>query len=174
MSEKLVLIEGIVSKLAKSDSENFAFYLQEETGKNYYCFTTQRIPIVNLNDNLKVIGVPITGSKIRVEYFENVTEKKVYDVTKGKFDWSYKATLWSTLIITIITIIMIIGLISIQFLQLNYVILLISSIILGLFSIFIGSTLLILIPLTLMLKKNKEKKAEIRRSIEQLKGKIND
>lgn len=100
MSVRTAVLEGRVKQFVKSESGNLAFMLEDNQGNVHYCFSTGKKPILNSSDNLILIGSYLSGNKFRISFILNKTKNIEENLIDTKFDWTYKVSLVSAILVT--------------------------------------------------------------------------
>jgi hypothetical protein len=100
MSVRTAILEGRVKQFVKSESGNLAFMLEDNQGNVHYCFSAGKKPILNSSDNLILIGSYLSGNKFRISFILNKTKNTEEDLIDTKFDWTYKVSLVSAILVT--------------------------------------------------------------------------
>jgi len=100
MSEQTIVIEGRVEQFVKAQSGNIAFMLNDTQRNLRYCFTTGRKPLLNVLDEVIVIGSVISGNKVRANYIINKTKNTEDNLLEKKGNWPYYVSLAFALIVT--------------------------------------------------------------------------
>ena len=100
MSVRTAILEGRVKQFVKSESGNLAFMLEDNQGNVHYCFSAGKKPILNSSDNLILIGSYLSGNKFRISFILNKTKNTEENLIDTKFDWTYKISLGSAILVT--------------------------------------------------------------------------
>ena len=100
MSVRITILEGRVKQFVKSESGNLAFMLEDNQGNVHYCFSAGKKPILNSSDNLILIGSYLSGNKFRISFVLNKTNNTEENLRDTKFDWTYKVSLISAILVT--------------------------------------------------------------------------
>ena len=100
MSVRTAILEGRVKQFVKSESNNLAFMLEDNQGNVHYCFSAGKKPILNSSDSLVLIGSYLSGNKFRISFVLNKTKNTEEDLIDTRFDWTYKVSLISAILVT--------------------------------------------------------------------------
>jgi len=100
MSVRTAVLEGRIKQLVKSESGNLAFMLEDNQGNMHYCFSAGKKPILNSSDHLVLIGSYPSDSKFRISFILNKTKNTEENLIDTKFDWTYKVSLVSAILVT--------------------------------------------------------------------------
>ena len=100
MSVRTAVLEGKIKQLVKSESGNLAFMLEDNQGNMHYCFSAGKKPILNSSDHLVLIGSYLSDSKFRISFILNKTKNTEENLIDTKFDWTYKVSLVSAILVT--------------------------------------------------------------------------
>lgn len=100
MSVRTAVLEGRVKQFVKSESGNLAFMLEDNQGNVHYCFSAGKKPILNSSDNLVLIGSYLSGNKFSISFVLNKTKNTEENLRDTKFDWTYKVSLVSAILVT--------------------------------------------------------------------------
>lgn len=167
MSVRTAVLEGRVKQFVKSESGNLAFMLEDNQGNVHYCFSTGKKPILNSSDNLILIGSYLSGNKFRISFILNKTKNTEENLIDTKFDWTYKVSLVSAILVTCgLLLYLIFGSVMFPYGSYSYV----YSIVITIMSlVFFLPTMIILWVLTAVFSRSRKKGSELEREISKLK-----
>jgi len=100
MSVHTAVLEGRVKQFVKSESGNLTFMFEDNQGNVHYCFSAGKKPLLNSSDNLILIGSYLSGNKFRINFIINKTKNTEENLIDTKFDWTYKVSLVSAILVT--------------------------------------------------------------------------
>jgi uncharacterized membrane protein len=167
MSDRTAVLEGRIKQFVKSESNNLAFMLEDNQGNVHYCFSAGKKPILNSSDHLVLIGSYLSGSKFRISFILNKTKNTEENLIDTKFDWTYKVSLVSAIVVTCgLLLYLIFGSLLFPYGSYSYV----YSIVITIFSIVIFVPIMIILwVLTAVFSKSRNKGSELDREIFKLK-----
>jgi len=167
MSDRTAVLEGRIKQFVKSESNNLAFMLEDNQGNVHYCFSAGKKPILNSSDHLVLIGSYLSGSKFRISFILNKTQNTEENLIDTKFDWTYKVSLVSAIVVTCgLLLYLIFGSFLFPYGSYSYV----YSIVITIFSIVIFVPIMIILwVLTAVFSKSRKKGSELDREIFKLK-----
>jgi len=167
MSDRTAVLEGRIKQFVKSESNNLAFMLEDNQGNVHYCFSAGKKPILNSSDHLVLIGSYLSGSKFRISFILNKTKNTEENLIDTKFDWTYKVSLVSAIVVTCgLLLYLIFGSLLFPYGSYSYV----YSIVITIFSIVIFVPIMIILwVLTAVFSKSRKKGSELDREIFKLK-----
>ena len=100
MSVRAEILEGRVKQIVKSESGNLAFMLEDNQGSMHYCFSAGLKPRFNSSDHLVLFGSYRSSNKFSVNFILNKTNNTEENLIDTKFDWTYKVSLVSAILVT--------------------------------------------------------------------------
>ena len=100
MSVRAEILEGKIKQFVKSESGNLAFMLENNQGSMHYCFSAGLKPRFNSSDHLVLFGSYRSSNKFSVNFILNKTNNTEENLIDTKFDWTYKVSLVSAILVT--------------------------------------------------------------------------